>query len=120
MEQTGYTLFELAIVLVVLGIVVAVAIFSFYDGSSEARTASVASVAAALNAASYGNYRQSKAGSAISIDNCNDFGALLPHGGLPSGYQIISQSISVGAFVTCTVKNTLSNDSATFTGIGVT
>lgn len=59
-QQQGFTLVELVIVIVVLGILAAVAVPKFVDLSGEASTASAQGIAATLSSASMTNYAKRK------------------------------------------------------------
>lgn len=119
-KHTGWTLIELVIMLLIISILGSILFAKFYGNESEVRQFSVDSVASGLNAASAGNYRLAKAGSAgaVSITNCTNVANLLT-GGLPSGYQIISQTVAANTRVTCTVADTSNNATATFVATGV-
>lgn len=92
--QTGFTLIELVIVMVIVGLLAAVAAPKFFDFQGTAKTNSSSNVKGAVNSAmaiAFANHRAASlaasgavAGSTEYITNC---ATLTPYldGGLPSG-----------------------------------
>jgi MSHA pilin protein MshA len=117
--QRGFTLIELIIVIVILGILSAVAIPKFIDLKSTAAQAATAGVAGGLSSASGTNYaaRKALATNGSPVANCTDVGPLL-NGGLPAGYTITAAAVAADATATCTLTGE-SATTATFTAIGI-
>lgn len=111
-KKLGFTLVELVIVIIILGILAAVAVPKFLDLSSntktaatDAKAATTNSVAASLAAANAVNYtaRKANATKGIAVTNCTDVAKTL-QGGLPAGYAITSASIAADATTSCTLS----------------
>lgn len=119
-NQQGFTLIELIMVIVILGILGATAIPKFIDLSAQAGQAAVDGVAGALSSGSAINYAARKAGdttNTIAVANCNVINGTLQDG-IPAGWTITSLAIAADTAETgCTISD--GTYSANFTGLGI-
>lgn len=95
MKQKGFTLIELVMVIVILGILAATALPKFVDLSDDAQAAALQGVAGALSSASTINYATCsvRGGSGANCTStsgvaCTTVAASILEGGVPSGYAV--------------------------------
>ena len=122
-QQKGFTLIELVIVIVIIGILAAVAIPKFVNLTGDAATAAVEGIAGSLASAAATNYAVHSGNPAkgIAIADCADIGALIePAIVAASPYAITAAAIGAGASKTCTLSDKATPaHTATFIGYGV-
>ena len=95
MGQKGFTLIELIITIVIIGVLAAVAIPKFQDLTTDAEKGVAAGVAAALASATTVNYAKSKVPGAVpgtdffAVANCGDIQTNLTGlADVPAGYSV--------------------------------
>jgi MSHA pilin protein MshA len=123
-NEKGFTLIELVMVIVILGILTAVAVPKFIDLKVEAQASALQGVVGAISSASAVNYAGRASGNAAAVAtvgtglNCQTVATAILEGGIPAGYTLDTTVLVAGAN-TCTVTQTDGGATANATIIGV-
>ena len=129
LRPQGFTMIELIVVIVILGVLAATALPKFIDMNSDAKSAALKGVVGAAASAMTINYsgcavaaQAETNGKCVKVDNCSDLGTIMM-GGLPDGYSVAALALgsgnagSNGVEATCTITQTQGGATGTFTGI---
>lgn len=121
--QGGFTLIELVMVIVILGVLAAVAVPKFVDLGTEAKAAALKGVVGGINSASAVNYAARSAnaskGSATTGLTCQTAATAIMQGGIPAGYTLDNAAALVAGDNNCTVTQTDGAATATAVIIGL-
>jgi len=119
-KQSGFTLIELVMVIVILGVLAVTALPKFVDLKSDSQSAALTGVAGSLTSAFAINYAARSANSTkgVAVANCNDAANVL-QGGLPTGYSVNNVATAAGASTTCQLTQTATTNTASYTAIGI-
>jgi prepilin-type N-terminal cleavage/methylation domain-containing protein len=119
-NQRGFTLIELVLIIVILGILAIVAIPKFVDISAEANAAALKGVTGGMSSAMATNYavRKANATKGSAVANCTDVSGILA-GWTPTGYTVTAAAIAADVTQNCTLTQTATSLTATYIGIGI-